>query len=75
MGRLVRNAGRCKVCGETIESKHRHDFRTCGCGAISVDGGLSYLRRCGTPDLFEELSEWADDETLPLKRSDYDVAA
>lgn len=28
-----------------IESKHRHDFVTCSCGASSVDGGKVYLRR------------------------------
>jgi hypothetical protein len=30
-----------------IISKHRHDFVTCTCGAISVDGGQAYLRRVG----------------------------
>jgi hypothetical protein len=30
-----------------IISKHRHDFVTCTCGAISVDGGQDYLRRVG----------------------------
>jgi hypothetical protein len=30
-----------------IVSKHRHDFVTCTCGAISVDGGQAYLRRVG----------------------------
>ena len=28
-----------------IESKSVHDFKTCSCGACSVDGGLAYLRR------------------------------
>jgi hypothetical protein len=31
-----------------IISKHRHDFVTCTCGAISVDGGQAYLRRVGS---------------------------
>jgi hypothetical protein len=34
-------------CGDLIVSKHRHDFVTCTCGAISVDGGQEYLRRVG----------------------------
>ena len=34
------------ICGDEIESKHRHDFVTCKCGACSVDGGHDYLRRC-----------------------------
>lgn len=24
--KIIRNAAQCKHCGETIESKHRHDF-------------------------------------------------
>ena len=32
-------------CGDTIESHSVHDFKTCSCGAVSVDGGHEYLRR------------------------------
>jgi len=42
--RLTRNAAKCLECGETIESLHRHDFVSCGCGNLSVDGGLVYVR-------------------------------
>lgn len=42
---IVRNSAKCLACGDEIESKTRHDFVTCSCGAISVDGGTSYLRR------------------------------
>ena len=35
---------RCKLCGDTVESKHRHDFVTCECGKMFLDGGDSYLR-------------------------------
>ena len=51
------NKARCKKCGDTIESKTRHDFQSCKCGAIFVDGGLDYCRRGGNPEDFEELSE------------------
>lgn len=44
--RIVKNAIRCNICADEIESKHRHDFVTCSCGACSVDGGQNYLRRC-----------------------------
>ena len=44
--KIIRNALRCNVCGEEIESRHVHDFVTCRCGACSVDGGREYLRRC-----------------------------
>jgi hypothetical protein len=42
--RLVRNAIRCLSCETVIESKSRHDFVTCPCGRVSVDGGLEYNR-------------------------------
>ena len=44
---IVQNAVSCLACGDFIVSKHRHDFVTCTCGAISVDGGQEYLRRSG----------------------------
>lgn len=55
--KIKRNAARCLKCGDVIESKHRHDFRACSCGAIFVDGGLDYLRRGGDFDAIEDLSE------------------
>lgn len=44
---IIENAATCLGCGDFIFSKHRHDFVTCTCGAISVDGGQDYLRRVG----------------------------
>ena len=41
---LTRNAIRCGNCNAVIESKNRHDFVTCPCGDVSVDGGLDYDR-------------------------------
>lgn len=54
--KILRNAARCLFCHDLIESKYRHDFVTCCCGAISVDGGLDYLRRVGNLDAVEERS-------------------
>lgn len=42
---VLSNKAQCRKCGEVIESKNSHDFQRCKCGAISVDGGLSYLKR------------------------------
>ena len=39
-----RNLALCKLCGDLIESKSRHDFVSCKCGEISVDGGNDYCR-------------------------------
>jgi hypothetical protein len=51
------NKIRCKKCDDVIESNHRHDFKNCKCGAVAVDGGKEYLRRCGEANDYEELSE------------------
>ena len=42
---IIRNSAMCKRCGQNIESRGVHDFVTCRCGAISVDGGRQYLKR------------------------------
>jgi hypothetical protein len=55
--KITRNAARCLNCNEVIESKYRHDFVTCKCGRLSVDGGLDYLKRTGDFKNSEELSE------------------
>ena len=54
---IIKNQVKCNHCGEIIESKHFHDFKTCSCGAVSVDGGHYYLRRCYKVEGdYEELS-------------------
>lgn len=56
--KIIRNAVKCKHCGDIIESTYRHDFVTCSCGRVSVDGGHDYLRRCyECRDDYIELSE------------------
>ena len=42
--KVIKNAGYCKVCDEEIESVSRHDFKSCTCGNIFVDGGHHYTR-------------------------------
>jgi hypothetical protein len=54
--KILRNMARCVKCGDVIESKHRHDFVWCKCGAISVDGGKDYLKRVGELQYVEEMS-------------------
>ena len=44
---ILRNSARCPHCGQEIESTHRHDFRSCRCGKMAVDGGHDYIRRIG----------------------------
>lgn len=40
---------RCPLCSDVVWSRHRHDWRACGCGAAFVDGGRDYLRCGGDP--------------------------
>ena len=60
--RIKVNKIKCNKCGEVIE-KHTfpHDFKFCKCGAVAVDGGKDYLRRCGNREDWEDLSEVIDD--------------
>jgi len=59
---LICNKIKCLKCGDIIESKDRHDFVWCKCGAVAVDGGLEYRKRVGDIFNIEDLSEWKDYE-------------
>lgn len=39
----------CNKCKDIIESKHRHHWVPCSCGAIYIDGGSDYVRVGGLP--------------------------
>lgn len=70
MKRILINKIRCKHCGDIIESKSVHDYKQCSCGAVSVDGGLDYIRRTFLSiqeDDYDELSVFEDSN---LKCSD-----
>jgi hypothetical protein len=62
MYKITRNKAQCLLCGEIIESKFTHDYVTCSCGNLSVDGGRSYLRRCSKLHEWVDLSEVEQDE-------------
>ena len=36
----IRHAIYCKKCKQTIESKSVHDFKTCSCNSVGIDGGI-----------------------------------
>lgn len=50
-----RNAVECLLCNTVIESKYRHNYVTCPCGNIAVDGGDAYKRRIGVGTNYREL--------------------
>ena len=44
MEKIKTNKIQCNFCKDIIESVHRHDFKSCFCGRVSVDGGKDYMR-------------------------------
>jgi hypothetical protein len=52
---FLKNSIKCNHCNDEIESKYTHNFVTCKCGKVSVDGGLDYGRV-----LFTEISDFTD---------------
>lgn len=65
---VIANRCKCRKCGDVIESKHRHDFVSCTCGAIFTDGGKDYIRR-GAEDLNDiiDMSESIEVERAPYE--------
>lgn len=61
MKRITVNKIRCNLCGDEIESISVHDFKWCKCGAVAVDGGHEYMKRCGNPKDITELSVEVDE--------------
>ncbi len=58
IGDIKVNRAKCLLCQEIITSRNRHDFTTCKCGSLSVDGGSWYLKRSFKEiGQYEELSE------------------
>lgn len=53
--KIIRNQAKCLLCGDMIESKGRHDFVTCSCNSLSVDGGKWYLSRS-----FQNRLDWEE---------------
>jgi hypothetical protein len=52
----------CALCLDIIESKSRHAFVNCKCGAIFTDGGTSYIRRGGQLDKIIDMSETYEED-------------
>lgn len=58
--RIIRNMAQCLKCKDVITSYHGHDYKTCTCGSLSVDGGMNYLKRAGEISNCKELSIYSD---------------
>jgi len=62
--KIKTNKAKCLLCGDIIESKSVHDFVTCKCGKLSVDGGHEYLRRSFSKHGdFKDLSEIEEEKS------------
>lgn len=42
---VYENKVACAVCGDILVSSYRHDWVTCSCDSIYIDGGDDYWRR------------------------------
>lgn len=62
IGDIYINGAVCLKCKQFIRSKNSHDFRTCRCGAVTVDGGSWYARRLGDMDKYINVIERFYDE-------------
>lgn len=62
---MVAMIARCIYCGDTLQSKHRHDFKYCRCQAIFVDGGDAYFR-CGGD--FSQMEVLQDNKWIPFAK-------
>ena len=65
--KIKENKIKCNVCLDIIESAHTHDFKRCKCGAVAVDGGKSYIKRCGHKKDWTELSIFEVEERDPYE--------
>lgn len=59
---ILQNKAQCLICMDIIESTHRHDYKSCKCGNLAVDGGFNYIRRTfKDKNKIKELSEYTED--------------
>ncbi len=58
-------ACKCKFCEDILFSRDKHDYRTCSCGKLAVNGGLASLRttsRNHYPEKVELVLEVTEEE-------------
>ena len=60
--KILVNKAKCLKCEDIIQSTYRHDFKTCKCGAIFIDGGTDYLRMGGDSSFMEDMCVIVEEE-------------
>ena len=59
----------CRKCNTFVYSRANHDYISCGCGSISLDGGQGGYGRCvGEPSLFLSHQKELDVDLTDLYR-------
>lgn len=71
---IIQNQVHCHKCGSKPYSATVHDFRSCDCGSISVDGGQDYLRRVGDITGYTDLSIELPKEAVEAAVEQMDLA-
>jgi len=61
---LLLNQAQCNNCFDIITSRSTHDYVSCSCGDLSVDGGTSYTKRNFGDKGYSELSVYADEDDI-----------
>ena len=61
IGDIYINGVVCMGCKDYIRSKNKHDFVTCSCGNVSVDGGSHYARRIAKNQNYIDVIEYFND--------------
>jgi hypothetical protein len=62
---------RCSKCGDVIFSRARHDFNSCTCTSLSIDGGLDYTKVAFDPKFIAGIDSLVRLELrLPVSVSD-----
>lgn len=63
VGDIWANQAKCLRCGDVVRSRNRHDFVSCSCGNLAVDGGSFYAKRLVRDgwDSIENQNEMYDD--------------
>jgi len=69
---VVAAALTCPNCNWTIFSRAGHDFHSCNCGGITVDGGFAYLRVLWQTELVPEPPEAFGLQVNASRRELYD---
>lgn len=67
---LLLNQAQCNNCFDIITSRSTHDYVSCSCGDLSVDGGTSYTKRNFGDKGYSELSIYAGEDDI-LKIREY----